>query len=95
VEEQVDALDQNNFKKFFSLVNESGNSSFNYLQNIYSPQHIHKQGLALALALTDIFIKIKGKGACRVHGGGFAGTILVSIPENLIEEYKEFISNLV
>jgi galactokinase len=95
VDEQVDALNDHNFEKFLSLVNESGNSSFNYLQNIYSPKNINKQGLALALAISNKFIKMKGKGACRVHGGGFAGTILVCIPENLIEEYKKFISCLV
>jgi galactokinase len=44
--------------------------------------------------MTDIFIKEKGKGACRVHGGGFAGTIQVFLPENVIEEYKSFISKI-
>jgi len=95
VDEQIDELNNHNFEKFLSLVNGSGDSSFKYLQNIFSPQHIHEQGLALALALSSIFIKQKGRGACRVHGGGFAGTILVIIPENHVEEYTRYISNLV
>ncbi|MGB5849792.1 MAG: galactokinase family protein [Ignavibacteriaceae bacterium] len=95
VDEQIDALNNHNFERFLSLVNDSGDSSFKYLQNIFSPQHIHKQGLALALALSNIFIKQKGRGACRVHGGGFAGTILVIIQENQVEEYTRYISNLV
>ena len=92
VEKQIDALNKNNFEEFLRLVNESGNSSYKYLQNIYSPHNVEEQEVSLALALSDIFIKEKGRGACRVHGGGFAGTILLFLPEELIEEYKTFIT---
>ncbi len=94
VDKQINALNKNDFNEFIRLVNESGNSSYKYLQNIYSPRNVEKQNLSLALAMTDIFIKEKGKGACRVHGGGFAGTIQVFLPENVIEEYKSFISKI-
>jgi galactokinase len=94
VDKQVEALEQDNFDEFLSLVNESGNSSFKYLQNVFSIQNIEEQGVTLALALTETFIKRKRKGACRVHGGGFAGTIQVFLPEKLIKEYKNFITNV-
>ena len=92
VEKQIKALRENNFDLFLRLVNESGNSSFKYLQNIYSPKNIEKQGVSLALALSDIFIQKHGKGACRVHGGGFAGTIQVFLPNDLTDEYRNFMS---
>ena len=46
------------------------------------------------MALSDIFIKKNAKGACRVHGGGFAGTIQIFLPDELIENYKNFITNI-
>ncbi len=94
VEKQIKALAENNFTEFLKLVNESGDSSFKYLQNIFSPTKTDEQGVSLALSLTDIFIKEKGKGACRIHGGGFAGTILVFLPDDLIKEYKSYISQV-
>jgi galactokinase len=94
VEEQIKSLNENNFEKFLKLVNESGNSSYKYLQNIFSPNNIEKQGISLALALSDTFIKENGRGACRVHGGGFAGTIQIFLPEELIKDYKNFITKV-
>jgi galactokinase len=94
VEKQICALNKDNFEVFLSLVNESGNSSYKYLQNIYTPQNVNEQSVSLALAMSDIFIREKGKGACRVHGGGFAGTIQVFLPEELIEEYKSYLSKI-
>lgn len=94
VDQQKDALKKNNFEKFLQLVNDSGNSSYKYLQNIYSPHEIEKQEVSLALALSDIFIKQNGKGACRVHGGGFAGTIQLFLPNELIEDYKILITKI-
>jgi galactokinase len=93
VERQTKALKENNFEKFLNLVNESGNSSYKYLQNIFSSRNVEEQGVSLALALSDLFIKEKGKGASRIHGGGFAGTIQVFLPNDLVDEYKPFISN--
>jgi galactokinase len=58
---------------------ESGRSSFQYLQNVYSPHAPKEQGLSLALCLAERFLQAK-RGACRVHGGGFAGTIQVFLP---------------
>ncbi|MBQ8203047.1 MAG: galactokinase [Clostridia bacterium] len=83
------ALKQKDFDEFFRLVNESGESSYNYLQNLYSTSNVSEQGLSLAIALTKKFLK--GEGACRVHGGGFAGTIQCYIPNELLADYKAMI----
>ncbi len=93
VDKLVKALSENNFSEFLSIVNESGNSSYKYLQNIYSTHNYNEQGVSLALAFSDLFIKEHGAGASRVHGGGFAGTIQVFLPEDLVSEFTDFISN--
>jgi len=94
VEEQVKALEQGDFQKFLSLVNDSGNSSFKWLQNIYTTKNVHEQGVALALALTEQYISDLGEGACRVHGGGFAGTIQVFLPNIAVPEYIKLIESV-
>ncbi len=89
--EQKEALKQDNFSHFLDLVNESGDSSYKYLQNVYSISNIKNQGLCLALSLTEMFLN--GDGACRVHGGGFAGTIQCYIPSDRIDEYSKMIED--
>lgn len=86
---QKSALNSGNFEEFLTCVNASGNSSYKYLQNIYSNSNVGEQALGVALALTEKFLN--GKGACRVHGGGFAGTIQAYIPKNIFDEYKAMI----
>lgn len=87
--DQFKALQNNDFDQFLKLINESGNSSFKWLQNIFTPKMPESQSLALALALSENFIQTLGQGACRVHGGGFAGTIQVFLPTEAITAYKE------
>jgi len=94
VTEQVTALEQGDFQKFLSLVNDSGNSSFKWLQNIYTTKNIHEQGVSLALAITEKYISDIGEGACRVHGGGFAGTIQVFLPNAAVSEYIKLIDSV-
>jgi galactokinase len=75
--------------EFLNLVNESGDSSWELLQNIYSPNEPNTQGLSVALAVTREFFRSRGmKAACRVHGGGFAGTIQAYIPVDALEDYR-------
>ena len=87
VTDQVAALKSGNFQHFLGLVSESGNSSFKWLQNIYSVNNVHEQGVSLALALTESYLHKIGAGACRVHGGGFAGTIQVFLPDEAVQDY--------
>lgn len=92
VYKQVNALKEENFEEFLRFVNESGDSSYDYLQNIYSTSNVNEQGLSLGIALTKQFLN--GKGACRVHGGGFAGTIQCYIPTDRLVEYKSMIEKV-
>lgn len=87
VAEQVAALEASDFPKFLSIVEASGNSSYKLLQNIYTSKNVREQGVSLALALTEKYLAKVNTGACRVHGGGFAGTILVFLPNEQIEDY--------
>jgi len=83
--EERDALKAGNFELFLKLVNESGRSSFMKLQNVFSTLDPACQGLTLALALSESVLK--GRGACRVHGGGFGGTIQAFVPNDLLNDY--------
>lgn len=83
--EEKDALKNNDFSKFLSLVNESGNSSYKYLQNVFSVSAPSEQGLSLALAISERVLA--GRGAHRVHGGGFAGTIQCFVPNDILDTF--------
>jgi galactokinase len=85
VVEQVAALEAGDFDSFLELVNDSGRSSWMLLQNCYPPNEVRRQGLTIALALSEALVK--GRGAWRVHGGGFAGTIQAFVPDDLLPEY--------
>ncbi|MBQ1212399.1 MAG: galactokinase [Clostridia bacterium] len=87
VEKQTEALRAGNLDEFFGGVFASGNSSFKYLQNVYTTKNVAEQGLSLALCVTE-YITSGWGGAFRVHGGGFAGTIQAFIPTEKVEEYK-------
>ena len=76
---------------FFKVVNESGSSSFKYLQNVYTTLNVSEQGLSLALSLAEGYLG--GEGASRVHGGGFAGTIQAFVKTELVEEYRQAIDS--
>ena len=90
VDGQVKALEEGNFDLFLQLINQSGNSSWKWLQNCYSASSKNEQGIPIALALTEMFINGSGKGACRVHGGGFAGVIMALIPRESSGKYKDY-----
>ena len=87
VPRQVAALRAGDFETFKALVIESGRSSFMYLQNVYTCKNPDEQGLSLALAMSEHLLA--GRGAWRVHGGGFAGTIQSFVPDDLLEAYRE------
>ena len=86
VQKQVEALKENNFDKFLELVSESGKSSWMYLQNITPTGAVEHQDVAVALAMCDLFLH--GRGAYRVHGGGFAGTVQAFVPLDMLEQFK-------
>ncbi len=83
--QQVEALKAKDFELFFYLVKESGLSSWTLLRNIFPVSDPARQELAMGLALSAKILA--GKGASRVHGGGFAGTIQAFVPQNLLPDY--------
>lgn len=85
VVDQVQALEQGKFTRFLDLVNESGRSSWMLLQNCYTTRQPAQQGISLGLALSEQ--KLRSRGAWRVHGGGFAGTIQVFLPSDQVADY--------
>lgn len=93
VDSEAAALEQNNFKVFLDIVKESGNSSWKYLQNVYVPSNSKEQSISIALALTEHFLSVHKAGSCRIHGGGFAGVILVFLPETLCPAYTTLMEN--
>lgn len=85
VVDQVAALESGDFESFLGMVIDSGYSSYMYNQNIFPVSNVQEQGVSLALALSDLVLK--GKGAWRVHGGGFAGTIQAFVPQESLDQY--------
>ncbi len=92
VDKAVTSLENNDFEAFKQAITESGFSSFLYNQNVYSPKTPTEQKLSLALCLSEKLLK--GKGAWRVHGGGFAGTIQAFVPNDMLDEYKNTIDRV-
>lgn len=91
VEAEVAALRSGDFDGFLEGITASGNSSWKWLQNVYTTANVQEQGISIALALTELFIAEKKRGACRIHGGGFAGVIMAVLPNELTDEYVEYI----
>lgn len=86
VENAVSALENNDFDAFKQIIIESGHSSYMYNQNVFTPVNPTEQKLSVALCMSEDILK--GKGAWRVHGGGFAGTIQAFVPNEILDEYK-------
>lgn len=87
VVKESQALDKEDMKSFLELVNESGRSSETLLQNLFSTTTPKTQDIPLALLLSR---NVLGKeGACRIHGGGFAGTIQAFVPKEKVSEYTD------
>lgn len=83
----VEALGQNDYEGFLRVIRASGNSSAKFLQNIYSPKDIAAQNVSVALAVSESILR--DRGVCRVHGGGFAGTIQAFVKNEAVAEYKD------
>lgn len=86
VQAQAEALKRNDFAAFLEMVKQSGRSSWMYLQNITPAGETVHQDMALALAMCDTLLQ--GKGAFRVHGGGFAGTVLAFVPVDMLASFQ-------
>lgn len=86
VDQEVKALNNSDFETFKKVVKESGDSSYKFLQNVYANCDVQNQSVSIGLAMSE---KIIGRnGVCRVHGGGFAGTIQAFVKDEFITAYK-------
>ena len=86
VDAEIRALESGNFDVFLALVRESGKSSWTLLQNITPAGRTAHQELAFSLAICETLLR--GRGACRVHGGGFAGTIQAFVPNDMLSQFS-------
>ena len=86
VPQQVTCLENNDFEGFLRLTKESGFSSWMYLQNVIPAGYVKQQAMAVALGLCEHYLQ--GRGAYRVHGGGFAGTVQAFVPFELLESFR-------
>ncbi|NBI16761.1 galactokinase [Neglecta sp. X4] len=84
---EAKALEQGDFEGFLRMVRDSGRSSLMRLQNVFASSAPAEQGITLALAVAESLLQ--GRGACRVHGGGFAGTMQAYVPLDLLDAYRE------
>ena len=92
VDRAVECLENGDFEGFKSIIIESGLSSFTLNQNVFTPKNPTEQKLSLALAVSEEILK--GKGAWRVHGGGFAGTIQAFVPNDMLATYKKAMEDI-
>lgn len=92
VEKEVNALKSGDFKEFLQTVKASGNSSFNYLQNVYTNKDVQNQGVSIGLAVSESILG--NHGVSRVHGGGFAGTIQAFVEDSFVENYREMLDSV-
>ncbi|MBQ3543006.1 MAG: galactokinase [Oscillospiraceae bacterium] len=86
VPKQVAALERGDFPEFLRLVKESGYCSYMYLQNVIPSGAAEHQEVAVSLALCERYLQ--GRGAYRVHGGGFAGTVQAFVPLDILEDFR-------
>ncbi len=89
VRSMVKALEIGDITRYLALVRESGSSSWRFLQNCIPTGETKEQGVALAIALCEHYLE--GRGAARVHGGGFAGTIQVYVPDDSFHSFEKMI----
>ena len=92
VEDEVNTLKNGNIESFLQCIKDSGNSSYKFLQNVYSIKNVYQQNVSLALAISETLLA--DKGACRVHGGGFAGTIQAFVKNEDVKAYQESMNQI-
>jgi len=92
VKQLVDALNNRDIESFKKYIQASGDSSYKYLQNVYTCKQPSNQAVSLALALSEMILDTHG--VCRVHGGGFAGTIQAFVQNDFVDSYKTEIEKI-
>ena len=93
VRQEAASLKEHKFNIFLENVSKSGNSSYKYLQNVYTNHDISHQNVSIALCISEMVLGDNG-GVARVHGGGFAGTIQAFVKQDFIDTYKTAMDNV-
>lgn len=88
----VKALKEGDFDEFKRVIKNSGNSSYKYLQNVYTNKDVINQSVPIALVMSELILQTHG--ICRIHGGGFAGTMQAFVEDDYVEIYKEKIEQV-
>ena len=89
---EAKALRDSNFEEFLRLFKSSGDSSYKYLQNVYTNHDVEHQNVSVGLCVSELVLG--DKGVARVHGGGFAGTIQAFVKNDIVDEYKKAMDEL-
>ena len=92
VQKEVQALKEEAFEDFLSVVKASGDSSYKYLQNVYTNHNVQEQNVSIALAVSETVLG--NDGVCRVHGGGFAGTIQAFVKDEAVSKYQKAMNQI-
>jgi len=92
VDKQLEVLEAGDFDGFKELIKKSGDSSYKFLQNVYTARDVKNQAVSIGLAVSEVVLG--EQGVCRVHGGGFAGTIQAFVPNDFVAEYKDAMENV-
>ncbi len=95
VTDMMQAVSTKDRKQILKILKQSGQSSWELLQNCYAVSDYREQKVSLCLALTEIFLKELGDGCCRIHGGGFAGVIMCVLPKQAVHAYTRFMETYV
>ena len=93
VENQVNAIKSDDFEMFLKNIKASGDSSYKFLQNVYTSHDIMHQNVSIALCMSEMVLGSE-YGVSRVHGGGFAGTIQAFVKNEKVSEYKQALDNI-
>lgn len=89
---EAKALKKGDFEEFLSIFKKSGDSSYKYLQNVYTNHDVEHQNVSIGLCVSEMVLG--DNGVARVHGGGFAGTIQAFVKNDTVPEYKKAMDDL-
>ena len=93
VKTAAEALKNHDFNSFLDNISKSGNSSYKYLQNVFTTHDITHQNVSIALCISEMVLGDEG-GVARVHGGGFAGTIQAFVKNEFVSKYKDSMNSV-
>jgi galactokinase len=92
VDQAAEAVKEGHVDQLLQLIDSSGRSSFEWLQNAYVAKNPEEQSVPMALMLSEIYMKRKHDGVCRLHGGGFGGVMMAVLKEENVQDYADYMA---